>query len=107
MKTHHDLAHLPKDLINELRDLVSEANALVTSSVSEYSADALAGLRARINAELCAEFAILAAYKASRSSSGLTPAMRPPGPPRTGSTGWGSSFFELTMRASTTCTLSA
>jgi len=50
MKTHHDLAHLPKDLINELRDLVSEANALVTSSVSEYSADALAGLRARINA---------------------------------------------------------
>lgn len=50
MKTHHDLAHLPKELINELRDLVSEANALVTSSVSEYSADALAGLRARISA---------------------------------------------------------
>jgi len=50
MKAHYDLAHLPKDLINELRELVSEANTLLASSVSEYSAEALAGLRSRISA---------------------------------------------------------
>jgi ElaB/YqjD/DUF883 family membrane-anchored ribosome-binding protein len=50
MKTTPDTAQTPKDLLADLQALVSEAETMMTSSVSEHSADALENLRDRFHA---------------------------------------------------------
>jgi ElaB/YqjD/DUF883 family membrane-anchored ribosome-binding protein len=43
-------AHLPKEFLQDLHNLVSEAEAMITSAVSEHSSEALETLRARFHA---------------------------------------------------------
>ena len=43
-------AQTPKELLNELRALVSEAEKMMSESVSEHTADAVNALRTRFNA---------------------------------------------------------
>ncbi len=49
MKTTPDTAQTPKDLLADLQALVAEAETMMTSSVSEHSADALENLRERFH----------------------------------------------------------
>jgi ElaB/YqjD/DUF883 family membrane-anchored ribosome-binding protein len=50
MKNTKDATHSPKELLDELKGLVSEAQAMITDSVTEHSAEALANLRERFTA---------------------------------------------------------
>jgi ElaB/YqjD/DUF883 family membrane-anchored ribosome-binding protein len=50
MKNSKETAHTPKELLNELKALVSEAETMVVDSVSEHSAEALTNLRERFDA---------------------------------------------------------
>ncbi len=43
-------AHSPEDLLNDLRALVTEAEKMMGSSVTEHSSDAVGALRARFDA---------------------------------------------------------
>jgi ElaB/YqjD/DUF883 family membrane-anchored ribosome-binding protein len=50
MKNNNDTAQTPKELLNDLQTLVSEAEALIAGSVTEHSADAFDSLRSRFSA---------------------------------------------------------
>ncbi len=50
MKNENATAHTPKELLAELQSLVSEAQTMMTDSLSEHSAEAIANLRERFNA---------------------------------------------------------
>jgi ElaB/YqjD/DUF883 family membrane-anchored ribosome-binding protein len=50
MKATKDASHTPKELLTELQALVSEAETMMSDSISEHSAEALANLRARFEA---------------------------------------------------------
>ena len=50
MKTNKDTAHTPKELLAELQTLVAEAQAMMTDSLSEHSAEAINNLRDRFTA---------------------------------------------------------
>lgn len=50
MKNNQDTAHTPKELLHDLQALVSEAETMMTASVSEHSAEALDTLRTRFHA---------------------------------------------------------
>jgi ElaB/YqjD/DUF883 family membrane-anchored ribosome-binding protein len=50
MKNAKEAKHTPKELLSELQALAAEAQAMMTDSVSEHSAEALASLRERFNA---------------------------------------------------------
>jgi ElaB/YqjD/DUF883 family membrane-anchored ribosome-binding protein len=47
MKNNQDTAHTPKELLNELQALVTEAETMIGDSVSEHSAEAVDSLRLR------------------------------------------------------------
>jgi ElaB/YqjD/DUF883 family membrane-anchored ribosome-binding protein len=49
MKNTKDVAHSPKELLDELKALVGEAQSMITGSLSEHSAEALASLRERFS----------------------------------------------------------
>jgi ElaB/YqjD/DUF883 family membrane-anchored ribosome-binding protein len=50
MKHNHETAQTPKELLNELQTLVTEAEAMIAGAATEYSADAFDSLRSRFNA---------------------------------------------------------
>jgi uncharacterized protein (TIGR03382 family) len=51
MKNHTPKAtHTPRELLDELKGLVGEAQTMITDSVSEHSAEALENLRERFSA---------------------------------------------------------
>jgi ElaB/YqjD/DUF883 family membrane-anchored ribosome-binding protein len=50
MKATKDTAHTPKELLTELRELVSEAETMMADSITEHSAEAINNLRARFEA---------------------------------------------------------
>ncbi len=50
MKNENATTHTPKELLAELQSLVSEAQTMMTDSLSEHSAEAIANLRERFNA---------------------------------------------------------
>ncbi|HWA11241.1 MAG TPA: hypothetical protein VG838_17500 [Opitutaceae bacterium] len=51
MKNNKDTAHhSPKEILNELKALVLEAEGMVADSVTEHSAEAIGNLRARFGA---------------------------------------------------------
>ena len=50
MKTNNTATHTPKELFQELQALASEAKGMMTDSLSEHSAEALANLRVRVSA---------------------------------------------------------
>lgn len=50
MKLNQETAHTPKELLTELQTLVSEAETMMSDSLSEHSADALGNLRERFSA---------------------------------------------------------
>jgi ElaB/YqjD/DUF883 family membrane-anchored ribosome-binding protein len=50
MKNNKDIAHTPKELLNELKVLVGEAETMIADSLSEHSAEAIDSLRARFGA---------------------------------------------------------
>jgi ElaB/YqjD/DUF883 family membrane-anchored ribosome-binding protein len=47
MKNNKDTAHTPKELLAELQTLVTEAETMIGSSLSEHSEDAMSALRTR------------------------------------------------------------
>jgi len=47
MKNAKTTTHTPEELLTELKSLVAEAQTMMTDSLSEQSAEALAGLRDR------------------------------------------------------------
>ena len=47
MKNNQDAAHTPKELLTDLQALVAEAEAMISDSLSEHSADAIDSLRSR------------------------------------------------------------
>lgn len=49
MKNNKDTTHTPKELLNELKTLVAEAEAMVADSVSEHSSEVIGNLRARFS----------------------------------------------------------
>jgi len=49
MKKEQDLILTPKELLSELQSLISEANTMMASSLSEHSAEAIENLRARFS----------------------------------------------------------
>ena len=50
MKNNNDTAQTPKELLNELQTLVTEAEAMIAGAVTEHSADAFDSLRSRFSA---------------------------------------------------------
>ena len=50
MKYDNAASHTPKELLAELQALAVEAKTMMSDSISENSAEALAGLRARFDA---------------------------------------------------------
>ena len=50
MKNNSDPAQTPKDLLDDLRSLVSEAEKMLGDSLTEQSEDALSALRVRLDA---------------------------------------------------------
>ena len=50
MKNNKDTAQTPKDLLNDLRTLVSEAETMMSQSVGEHTDEAMATLRERFEA---------------------------------------------------------
>jgi ElaB/YqjD/DUF883 family membrane-anchored ribosome-binding protein len=50
MRKEKDTAHTPKELLDELKALVAEAETMASDSLSENTAEALANLRERYNA---------------------------------------------------------
>jgi ElaB/YqjD/DUF883 family membrane-anchored ribosome-binding protein len=50
MKNHKEAAHTPKELLEELKTLVVEAETMMADSLSEHTSEAIAGLRDRFNA---------------------------------------------------------
>lgn len=50
MKTTKNSAHTPKELLNDLRSLVSDTQTMATESLSEHTAEALDALRERYDA---------------------------------------------------------
>jgi ElaB/YqjD/DUF883 family membrane-anchored ribosome-binding protein len=50
MKNNSDPAQTPKDLLDDLRSLVSEAEKMLGDSLTEQSEDALSALRVRFDA---------------------------------------------------------
>lgn len=59
MKSNTDTAQTPKELLNDLHALVTEAEKMMGDSISEHTADAVSALRSRFDAaherlsELC------------------------------------------------------
>jgi len=49
MKKEQPIVLTPKELLSELQSLISEANTMMTSSLTEHSAEALENLRARFS----------------------------------------------------------
>jgi ElaB/YqjD/DUF883 family membrane-anchored ribosome-binding protein len=50
MKNNDNAAQTPKELLNDLQTLVTEAEALIAGSATEHSADAFDSLRSRFSA---------------------------------------------------------
>ena len=50
MKNHKEVTHTPKELLTELQGLVAEAQAMMSESISEHTADAVGALRNRFTA---------------------------------------------------------
>jgi len=50
MKNNNETAQTPKELLNDLRTLVSEAEKMMGDSISEHTGDAVNALRARYDA---------------------------------------------------------
>lgn len=50
MKNNNDTAQTPKELLNDLRTLVSEAEKMMGDSISEHTGDAVNALRVRYEA---------------------------------------------------------
>jgi ElaB/YqjD/DUF883 family membrane-anchored ribosome-binding protein len=50
MKNNKDTAHTPKELIEELQALVSEAETMMADSLSEHTSEAIGNLKDRFNA---------------------------------------------------------
>jgi len=50
MKNNKTTAQTPKDLLNDLRALVADAEKLLGVAISEHTADAVSALRARYDA---------------------------------------------------------
>ncbi len=50
MKNNKAAAHTPRELVDELKTLVAEAETMVVDSLSEHSAEALSNLRERFSA---------------------------------------------------------
>jgi ElaB/YqjD/DUF883 family membrane-anchored ribosome-binding protein len=50
MKLHDTTAQSPKELLNDLHSLVSEAEKMMGDSVTEHTADAMSALRSRFDA---------------------------------------------------------
>jgi ElaB/YqjD/DUF883 family membrane-anchored ribosome-binding protein len=50
MKNNKDTAHTPKELIEELQALVSEAETMMADSLSEHTSEAIGNLKDRFTA---------------------------------------------------------
>ena len=50
MKNNQTVTHTPKELLSELQALAVEAKTMMSDSISENSAEAMANLRARFDA---------------------------------------------------------
>jgi ElaB/YqjD/DUF883 family membrane-anchored ribosome-binding protein len=50
MKNNNDTVQTPKELLNDLQTLVTEAEAMIAGTVTEHSADAFDSLRSRFGA---------------------------------------------------------
>jgi ElaB/YqjD/DUF883 family membrane-anchored ribosome-binding protein len=50
MKNNKEKTHTPKELLAELQALAGEAQSMMADSLSEHSAEAMAGLRERFDA---------------------------------------------------------
>jgi ElaB/YqjD/DUF883 family membrane-anchored ribosome-binding protein len=50
MKNSNETAQTPRELLNELQTLVTEAEAMIAGAVTEHSADAFDSLRSRFSA---------------------------------------------------------
>jgi len=50
MKNSNETAQTPKELLNDLQTLVSEAEAMIAGAATEHSADAFDSLRSRFSA---------------------------------------------------------
>jgi ElaB/YqjD/DUF883 family membrane-anchored ribosome-binding protein len=50
MKNNKETAHTPKELLDELKALVGEAETMMADSLSEHSAEAIEALRERFGA---------------------------------------------------------
>jgi ElaB/YqjD/DUF883 family membrane-anchored ribosome-binding protein len=50
MKNNNETAQTPKELLDELQTLVTEAEAMIAGSATEHSADAFDSLRSRFGA---------------------------------------------------------
>jgi ElaB/YqjD/DUF883 family membrane-anchored ribosome-binding protein len=50
MKHNNDTAQTPKELLDELQTLVTEAEAMIAGAATEHSADAFDSLRSRFGA---------------------------------------------------------
>ena len=50
MKNNKATAHTPRELLDELKTLVAEAETMAVDSLSEHSAEALSNLRERFSA---------------------------------------------------------
>ncbi|MDB6113906.1 MAG: hypothetical protein JWQ83_896 [Lacunisphaera sp.] len=50
MKNNKEVTHTPKELLAELQALVGEAQAMMSESISEHTADAVGALRNRFEA---------------------------------------------------------
>ena len=50
MKNNKDTTHTPKELLTELKSLVSEAETMMADSLTEHSSEAIGNLRARFGA---------------------------------------------------------
>ncbi|HXA14783.1 MAG TPA: hypothetical protein VNW23_06610 [Opitutaceae bacterium] len=50
MKNNNDAVQSPKELLNELQTLVTEAEAMIAGAVTEQSSDAFDSLRSRFGA---------------------------------------------------------
>lgn len=47
MRTRKEITHTPRELLTEMQALIGEAQAMMTNSLSEHSAEALSSLRTR------------------------------------------------------------
>jgi ElaB/YqjD/DUF883 family membrane-anchored ribosome-binding protein len=50
MKNNKETVHTPKDILDELKALVAEAETMMADSLSEHTADAILNLRNRFTA---------------------------------------------------------